>query len=248
MRICIYECDRPAPEATERFGTYADMFERWLGAALPEARFTRAHLAAGEPPPPPGAVDGVLITGARAGVPDGLPWVDDLMHHLRDLRAARVPVAGVCFGHQVMAQAFGGQVDRAAVGWTIGRHLHRPTAAGDRYFGTVPLACVSVHQDQVATPPPGAAVLLENDRSPHGGFRYDFPAISVQFHPEFGADYVEEVVSRGLGQRFDPDLVAEVRSGLWDPLDTDIVAAGFARFFREALAGAKAASFQKAQA
>lgn len=235
MHICIYEADRPAETLIPRFGSYADMFERWLGAALPEAHFTRVHLAAGEAAPAPGHADGVLISGARAGVTDGLPWVADLIGHLRDLRAARVPVAGVCFGHQVMAEAFGGRVDRAARGWTIGRHLHRPTPAGTTLFGAGPLACVSVHQDQVIDPPPGAEVVLSSETSPHGGFRYDFPALSVQFHPEFGADYVEAVLGNGLGLRFSDDVAAEARRGLREPLDTSIIAAGFARFFRDTI-------------
>ncbi|THD81387.1 type 1 glutamine amidotransferase [Aliigemmobacter aestuarii] len=235
MHICIYEADRPSEALQPRFGTYAQMFQDWLGAALPEARFSLAHLAGGEAPPPPGSVDGVLITGARAGVPDGLDWVARLMDHLRDLRAARVAVAGICFGHQVMAQAWGGRVDRAACGWTIGRHLHAPTPDGQAVFGTMPLACVSVHQDQVIDPPPGVRVLLASDRSPHGAFRYDFPAMSVQFHPEFGGDYVEAVLESGLGLRFADDLVAGAREGLHERLDGAIVAEGFARFFRETI-------------
>ena len=232
MQICIYEADRPAPDQQPRFGTYADMFERWLGAALPEVRFSRVHVAAGEPPPPPGSTDGVLITGSRAGVPDRQPWAEALIPHLHALRDAGTPIAGICFGHQLMAQAFGGTVARAARGWTIGRHLHDPTPAGTALFGPSPLAAVSVHQDQVITAPPGAQLLLRSDASPHGGFRYPFPALSVQFHPEFGADYVDMVLDAGLGMRFTPEILAEAQKDLHDPLDADLVAQGFARFFR----------------
>lgn len=232
MHLGIYECDRPSEALLPRFGSYADMFEAWLGSALPEARFSRIDVAGGAALPAPGALDGVLITGARAGVPDGLDWVAALMVHLRELRAAGVRVAGICFGHQVMAAAWGGQVARAGQGWQLGRHLHDPTPEGAAVFGPGPLAALSVHRDQVVAPPPGAVGLLAAPASPHGGFRYGGLGLSVQVHPELHPDYVAALLEGGLGTRFDPDLVARARAGLGQPLDAGRMAAGFAAFFR----------------
>lgn len=232
MRICILEADRPTPAQQQQFGSYADMFETWLRPVLPEARFSRAFVAGGEAPPDPGAVDAVLITGSRAGVHDGASWIGDLAVHLRKLRGHGTPMVGVCFGHQLMAEAFGGKVNRAPVGWTLGHHLHRPTAQGRRFFGDQDIGVMSCHQDQVIEAPPGAQALIASQASPLGGFAYDFPALSVQFHPEFGAEYVQSLLDRGLGVDLPAAFARDIRSRLGGRLHRDIIAQGFARFLR----------------
>jgi GMP synthase-like glutamine amidotransferase len=232
MHLCIYEADRPTPEDQARFGSYADMFERWLAPALPQARFSRAFVAGGEAPPDPGSVDAVLITGARAGVHDGDRWIADLKDHLGHLRTAGTPMAGICFGHQLMAEAFGGKVARATAGWTVGRHLHGLTPAGRALFGAAPVAALSFHQDQVVSAPPDATALLSSAQSPLGGFRYDFEALSVQVHPELEPEYVRGLLTGTAVGAFPRPFVEASLATLGAALDADRLAQGFARFFQ----------------
>lgn len=233
MKICILEADRPAEAFQPAHGTYAGMFERWLGAALPEARFSRIFVAGGEAlPEDPTAFDGYLITGARAGVYEDHAWIAPLMDFLRAARAARVPLTGVCFGHQIMAQAFGGEVRKSKGGWVIGRQEHALTDDGAALFGAGPLAALSFHQDQVVTPPAGARRVLSNAASPNGGFRYDFPALSVQFHPEFAPAYIRDLLVAAAGIRVPQDLAQTALDSLAAPLDGERVAKGFADFLR----------------
>lgn len=91
---------------------------------------------------------------------------------------------------------------------------------------------MSCHQDQVAKAPPGADLLIASQQSPLGGFVYDFPALSVQFHLEFGPDYVQSLLDGGLGVDMPVAFARKIRSGLGGRLHRDMVAQGFARFLR----------------
>ena len=233
MRICILECDRPDAEFAARHGSYAAMFMCWLGPALPEASFTVHDVTAPGPLPRPGEHDGFLVTGSRAGAYEALDWIGPLTRLLQGLRDARVPVAGVCFGHQIMAQAYGGRVEKSPAGWVIGRHDHRPTAAGALIWGEAPFACLSFHQDQVVALPPGAEVLAANALSPFGGLAYPFPALSVQFHPEFLPAHVTGTFDGPDGSMVPAGVADGARASLPGALDGARIAAGFAQFYRE---------------
>ena len=234
MKICILEADRPAEAFLPVHGTYAAMFERWLAPELPEASFASVYVAGGEPlPQDPAAYDGYLVTGSRAGVYEGHGWIAPLEAFLRALRACARPVAGVCFGHQIMARAYGGQVEKARQGWMLGRQDHRPSAEGAEVFGAAPLRALSFHQDQITALPPQAARLLANDLSPNGGLVYTgFPALSVQFHPEFDAQYIRDLLAAYQGNRVPLDRAQAALATLDGRLDNDRVAKGFAEFFR----------------
>ncbi|AMY70176.1 type 1 glutamine amidotransferase [Frigidibacter mobilis] len=239
MRICILECDRPDAGFAARHGSYADMFARWLAPALPEAAFTVHDVTAPGPLPDPAAQDGFLVTGSRAGVYDRLDWMGPLVALLHDLRDREVPVTGICFGHQIMAAAYGGRVEKSAAGWVIGRHEHLPTPAGAALWGDQPFASLSFHQDQVVALPPGAEVLAANALSPIGGLAYPFPALSVQFHPEFLPAHVTDTFEGPDGGMVAPAVQHAARASLPGGLDGARIAAGVARFYRRPAAAAR---------
>lgn len=231
MRICILEADRPEGAFLETHGTYAALFRHWLGPLLQDAQFEMLHVAGGAAyPEDVMTFDGYLITGARAGVYDDEPWIAPLIAFLQRLRAGNRPVAGICFGHQVMAQAFGGEVRKADCGWVLGRTQHDPTEEGKRVFGAEPLWQMSMHQDQVIAAPPSARRLTGNDLSPNGGFLYtDFAGISVQFHPEFNAPVMIDLLADPC---FSVEQAALARAGLEGPLDSIRVARAIAGVLR----------------
>lgn len=233
MRIVVIDADRPVPEVRHRWPSYGGMCVDWLGEALPEARFALVNVAEGADFPAPSAFDAVLLTGSRAGVYEDRPWIAPYIGFLRQCRDAGRPVGGICFGHQIMAAAFGGRVEKSDRGWAIGHARHSVTDAGRRLFPDHDsLTALSFHQDQVVELPPGAEVLLRNDHSPHGGIAYPFAALSVQFHPEFGPDYVADLLDlMDLGDL--PEAVIQnSRDGLRQPIDSAEVARAFARFYR----------------
>lgn len=233
MRIVIIEADRPDPEVRHRWPSYGGMCAEWLGAALPEARLAQTNVVEGEEFPDLETFDAVLLTGSRAGTYEQHSWIPPYIAFLRRCRDAGRPIGGICFGHQIMATAFGGAVEKSDRGWAIGRKMHRVTEAGREHFPDHQmLSALSFHQDQVVVLPPEARVILGNDHSPNGGFAYAFAALSVQFHPEFGPDYVSGLLDRTEPGFFPETLVRDSRAGLDLPIDSAAVARAFARFYR----------------
>jgi len=233
MHLCIIEADQPEASLQDRFPSYAGMFERWLRPFLPEARFSSVDVSRGGHLPDPASIDGALLAGSRHGVYEDHPWLMSYRDFLLDMRQLGKPVGGVCFGHQIMAQAYGGKVAKSAQGWQIGRLAHTITDQGRALItdrGSV--TALSFHQDQIVTPPPGARVVLGNERSPFGGLLYDFPALSVQFHPEFETAYVAALLDRFQGFRLPESVVVASREGLEGPLDNAVIAETFAGFYR----------------
>jgi GMP synthase-like glutamine amidotransferase len=193
MEVAILSTGAPPPDLAPRFGDYGAMFARLLGPGFS----TRVYeAAAGELPSGPGAHPALLITGSPAGVYEPLPWIPPLFDFIRQARG-RAKLVGICFGHQAMAEALGGRVEKSERGWGIGLQDY---ALWDRapWMGEAPPAGVAVpvsHQDQVVVPPPGARILGGNAFTPFGLLDYqDFPAISMQFHPEFEPDYAQALI------------------------------------------------------
>ena len=168
--------------------------------------------------------DGWLITGSRHGVYEDHSFIPVLEQFIRDAFAAQVPVVGICFGHQIMAQALGGQVAKFAGGWAVG--------AQDYQFDTGPLRLNAWHQDQVITPPEGAQTVASNEFCAHAALLYPGQGFSVQAHPEFRDEVVQGLIDhRGPGVVPAPLLnAAEVGLG---HAQGDTLAARIAAFFNE---------------
>ncbi len=230
LRLWIIETGRPS---LARYGAFPEMFRRWLGPVMPDADFSVCRLPDGARLPSLGEVDALLLTGSPHGVYDDLPWLGDLKALLRGARDARIPIGGICFGHQVMAEAFGGKVSKSGFGWNLGLISYEQSPDSPfREGGSVRLKALAYHQDQITRLPAGARVCLSGERSPYAGLVYDFPALSVQFHPEFEPAFLRESLTLNRGTRIPPDLADEALSRLTDDIDAGVVARTFADFFR----------------
>ncbi|MGZ3346724.1 MAG: glutamine amidotransferase-related protein, partial [Caulobacteraceae bacterium] len=120
MRIAVLETGRPPEPLEPRFGRYPAMFEHLLGTG--GGRTFKSYDTHGGEFPVAGAFDAVLVTGSPAGAYDPLPWIEPLKAFLRASRG--VPMVGICFGHQIMAEAFGGHVEKYSGGWAVGLHRY----------------------------------------------------------------------------------------------------------------------------
>jgi GMP synthase-like glutamine amidotransferase len=128
-----------------------------------------------------------LLTGSAAGVYDDLPWIAPLKGFLRAARG-RSRLVGICFGHQIMAEAFGGRVVKSPKGWGIGLHRYEVAAQAAWMEDAAPVHVAASHQDQVVMAPPGARICLASDFTPLAGLDYG-DAISFQCHPEFTPEF-----------------------------------------------------------
>lgn len=188
MKLTLLETGQPPEPIAGQFPSYAQMFETLLGAADDTLAFETVSVFRGDPLPDARTIDAALITGSPAGVYDSDAWIAPLLAFIRNAAACNTPLVGICFGHQAIAEALGGKVEKSHKGWGIGRHTYTVDALpdwADRVIGPNINAAVS-HQDQVVTRPPGADILARSDFTEFAALYYPgAPALTLQCHPEF---------------------------------------------------------------
>jgi GMP synthase-like glutamine amidotransferase len=202
MEIGILRTGAP-PGDLARFGRYDDMFARLLGPGFSVRGY---DVQAGELPPSPGAHPAFLVTGSAAGVYEPLPWIAPLLGFLRAAKG-KAKLVGICFGHQALAEALGGRVEKSERGWAVGLQDYEIVATR-AWMGEDPPARIAVpvsHQDRVTIAPPGAQVLAHSGFSPFGMLAWGDDALSMQFHPEFEPDYAKALIDHRRARLPDPD-------------------------------------------
>jgi GMP synthase-like glutamine amidotransferase len=206
MKIGVLAAGRPPRSLIPQFGDYVGMFEHLLGGRGYD--WASYDVPAGAWPDRPEACDAYIVTGAAAGVYDADPWIGELLAFLRAAKG-RAKLVGVCFGHQAMAQAFGGDVRKSDKGWGIGLHTYGVAQPPGWMDAARAFSLSASHQDQVTEPPPGAIVLAGSDFCPNGMLSYgDGMSISCQLHPEFAPAYSIALIEGRKGQRF-PEAQAD---------------------------------------
>lgn len=216
MKLAILETGRPPGNLAEEFGDYPAMFERLLGPGFVVESF---DVPAGELPDP-AAHDAYLITGSPAGVYDPLPWIEPLERFIRDAKDAKM--VGVCFGHQVMAEALGGRVEKSDKGWGAGLHRYAIVRAEPWIDTAGTIAIPASHQDQVVVQPPNTEVVAASDFTPFAALAWtDRRAISFQFHPEFSPAFAKALIEKRYDVVPDPDSAI---ASLDAPNDNAVVA------------------------
>jgi len=246
MKIGILETGNVSDVLKARFGSYPTIFHALIRSQMPDAEFIDVSLVNGASLGTPQDADGWLITGSRHGVYEDLEWITQLKEFVRACVAAHVPVVGICFGHQLIAEAMGGKVELSERGWGLGVHEYTTHDLPD-WMASLngSFKAFAVHKDQVVTPPPGARVIAGSEFCPYAAMVYGDPdhptAISVQSHPEMTAEFVQGLIDTRLNGIVPADRVAKAEDGLGQSVQNDIWTALIAQFLQTAAAQRTAA-------
>ena len=205
MKIGILQAGHSPDELRDSVGDYGEMFTRLLDGHGFD--FQIFSVVDGEFPAGTEDADGWLITGSKHGVYEDHDWIPPLEDLIRDIRDAGQPLVGVCFGHQIIAQALGGKVAKFDGGWSIGRTEYD--------FGDHKLALNAWHQDQVIDAPEGAEIIASTDFCANAAMMIGDKILTIQPHPEFTAPLVAGLIEhRGRGNV--PDALLDAAEGVLD--------------------------------
>jgi GMP synthase (glutamine-hydrolysing) len=190
MKIGILETGLINEKLIDRYDPYPVMFAALLDRAQQDLQYQTYSVIRREMPASIHDCEGWLITGSRHGVYESLDWMLKLQVFIRELERASVPLVGICFGHQIIAQALGGEVVKSDKGWSVGLHSYQIDVA-QAWMGDAPeqVGIYTFHQDQVVEKPPAAKVFSSSDFCPYAGLGYGDSIITIQAHPEFEEGY-----------------------------------------------------------
>ncbi|UCB55142.1 MAG: hypothetical protein JSW45_00955 [Thiotrichales bacterium] len=196
MIIGILEADILDDDVIERYGHYADTFEQLLSAVDPQLAFQTYHVTQQQYPQDINDCDVYLITGSKSSVYEDIDWINRLKQFVVDCYEREVKMVGICFGHQLIAHALGGRVQKSDKGWGIGVASSEVTHMPDWLVPEKKQFNLLVsHQDQVTRLPQQASLVATNEFCPIAGYRVNNSILTFQGHPEFSRDYLRYIMT-----------------------------------------------------
>lgn len=240
LRIGLLQCGYIDPSLTAEFGDYPEVFGHLFAPFGID--LVTYDVQAGPVPAHHAACDGWLVSGSASSAYEPLAWIPPLEAFLRTLVEHEAPLVAICFGHQILAQAMGGRVERAPEGWGVGAHeyqvLSTPTTrAAPRGVSWDPdvagptVRLIASHQDQVAGLPDGAEVVARTEHCKVAAYTLGPRALAIQPHPEFTPALSARLMELRRSRIGDAVVDAGLAS-LDEPVDRDLVAGWIDGFWR----------------
>ena len=196
MKIGILLVGRASDDLVEKYGTYAEMLIALIGSEKHDFKFKTFNILDSVFPENHLECDGWIVTGSPHGVYEDHSWIPKVSDLINDIYRSKIPIFGVCFGHQLIAQALGGHVEKSIKGWGLGLHTYEINNKTD-YMGnlTEEVTLNICHQDQVLQVPEGATIYASSEFCENAGFYINDKVLTMQAHPEFLVDFIKALLS-----------------------------------------------------
>src|SRR5262245_3798724 len=230
MKIGLLECDHVLERYRHIGGDYREMFTAMFDSHAPQITLRAFDVCNGEFPSSIDSCDAYLATGSRFSAYDGVDWIDELKNFVRRIHEAKKPFVGVCFGHQMMAEALGGKVTRAESGWGVGVHSVE-VVKPESWMRPQQSNCglQYMHQDQVARMPDDGVIIGRSDHCPVAMFRVGDSMLGIQAHPEFPKAYSGALLADRV-ERIGAERVSAALASLARPTDESVTAKWIVEF------------------
>ncbi|TDP01906.1 type 1 glutamine amidotransferase [Marinomonas balearica] len=215
MKIGILAAGITPDSLLSEYPSYADMFAIQLGKIESSLEFRIYDVRLDQFPENAKECDGWLITGSTSNVEEALPWMLQLGDLIREIDESKQPLVGICFGHQIIAHALGGIVEKFSGGWGVGVHSYVVTddTVPDIPKGEV-LSICAFHRYQVTEIPSSARVFARSDFCECAGLIYEDRILTFQAHPEFSKIYESALVDMYSNDSLPADVVAKARESI----------------------------------
>jgi GMP synthase-like glutamine amidotransferase len=193
VKIGILEADRLSETLREQYGSYGDMFQNLLHSIDKSLALPRYQVMESDYPEDIDDCDAYLITGSNAGIYDDKSWIKQLHDYVITLDDRKKKLIGICFGHQLIAQALGGLAQKSEKGWGVGLststvYISKPWMEPAKET----FALLISHQDQVTALPPQAELIAGDDFCAYASYQIGDHILTFQGHPEFTPDYARQ--------------------------------------------------------
>ena len=230
MKIGILQCGHLEKNIENKHGSFGDMFRALLSGN--DFTYSNYVVIDNQFPASVDECDGWLLTGSVHGAYEKLSWISRLEEFIRSAYKQDVPIAGICFGHQLMALALGGKVEKYSGGWSIG-HTQYSLMQDSSAQEELQVDLLALHQDQVVDKPPDARVIASTDFCANAGLAYKGSALSFQPHPEFTPEFMRDLIEHkillGLSTKTGEAALAEIG----DQYDTVKIANQLTQFYKK---------------